>query len=180
MHRHPDIELLSSELLHDGKIFRLLKEAVRLPSGLLQEIDVVAHPGAVAIAALDDAGQLLLVRQYRHALGEWITELPAGRLEEGEDPLTAAQRELEEETGHRAARWTPLREIYPAPGFCSERIHLFLAEDLETVAGGGLAQDDDEELEVLRMSPAAVLSSDLRDGKTLAAAALLTARRSSR
>lgn len=176
MHRHPDVELLSSELLHEGRIFRLLKESVRLPSGLRQDIDVVAHPGAVAIAALDAEGRLLLVRQYRHALGDWIVELPAGRREAGEDPLVAAQRELEEETGHRAARWSHLREIYPAPGFCSERIQVYLAEDLEAVPGGGLEQDADEELEVLRMSPLEILGSALKDGKTLAAAALLVGR----
>jgi len=175
MHRHDDVELLSSTLLHEGRIFRLLAEEVRLPSGLLQSIDVVAHPGAVAIAALDDEGRLLLVRQYRHALGEWFTELPAGRLEAGENPLDAARRELEEETGHRAERWSLLRELVPAPGFCSERIQLFLAEGLVAVPDGGLAADDDEELEILRQTPAEVLAGELRDSKTLAAAALLVA-----
>lgn len=171
--RHPDVELLGSELLHEGRIFRLLRESARLPSGLRQDVDVVDHPGAVAIAALDAEGRLLLVRQYRHALGEWLVELPAGRREEGEEPLEAARRELEEETGHRAARWTHLREIVPAPGFCSERIQLFLAEDLEAVPGGGLDQDDDEELELLRRTPAELLAGDWTDGKTLVAAALL-------
>jgi ADP-ribose pyrophosphatase len=165
-------ELLSSVRLHHGRIFDVTRERVRLPSGLEQEIEIVRHAGAVAIAALDELGRLLLVRQYRQAIGEWLVEVPAGRLEPGEDPETAARRELEEETGYRARRWSLLASFWPAPGFCSERMNLFLALDLEPAGASRRAHDADEELEVLRLDPAALLRES-RDAKTLVAAALL-------
>lgn len=177
MKRHPDVELIHSRSIHRGPIFELLHESVRLPSGLEQSLDVIDHAGAVCVAAVDSSGKLVLVKQYRHATGEWLEEIPAGRLESKDsDPLAAAKRELEEETGLRAGRWTRLREFFPAPGFCGELMTLCLAEDLEAVPGGGLAMDEDEELEVVRRSPAEVLSGDCRDAKTLLAAGLLLAR----
>lgn len=166
-------QLLGSELIFEGRIFRLLRERVRLPSGLEQTLELVAHPGAVAIAAQDRAGRLLLVRQYRHAVGAWLTEVPAGRLEPGEQALRGAMRELEEETGHRAGAWRELRAIVPAPGFCSERIRIFHARELEPVRSGALAPDADEEIELCWASPAEVLASGIEDAKTLVAAALL-------
>lgn len=171
--QHPDVELLESRLLHEGRVFTLLHERVRLPSGLIQELDVVEHRGAVAIAARDGEGRLVLVRQYRHAVDEWTLELPAGRLEAGEEPLCSARRELEEETGLVAGRWTFLRTFVPAPGFCSERIHLFLAEDLRPVQGEPRAQDADEELEVLRLYPHELAAGATADAKTLVALACL-------
>lgn len=173
MRRHPLIELLRQRTLVHGRVFDVLEESLRLPSGLQQELVVVDHPGAVAIAPRLPSGELLLVRQYRHAAGEWLTELPAGRLEAGEDPETAARRELEEETGHRAERWEERREIIPAPGFCSERIHLFVADDLVEIPGGGRPADEDEEIELVRARPEEILAGDYRDAKTLVAAALL-------
>ncbi len=175
MERHPDTRLISSQTLHAGRIFRVMRERVRLPSGLVQDLELVEHPGAVAIAALDASGNLLLVRQYRHATGSWLLEIPAGRLEPGEEPFQAARRELEEETGHRAAQWSELGRFFPAPGFCSELMTLFLAADLEPVVSGRRPKDVDEELELERLPPAAVLAS-ARDAKTLLAAALLGAR----
>ena len=171
--RHSDVELLDSQLIHSGYVFQLRHETLRLPSGLEQRMEIVDHPGAVAVAATNEAGELLLVRQYRHALGDWLLELPAGRLEPGEDPLVAAQRELEEETGFAASSWEPLRDLVPAPGFCSEVIHLFRARGLEEIPGGGREMDVDEEIELRWLSPQQVLSSDLRDAKTLLAALLL-------
>jgi ADP-ribose pyrophosphatase len=171
LRRHPDVELLSSRVAHAGPIFEVVRERVRLPSGLEQELEVVVHSGAVAIAALDAQGRLALVRQYRHPAGEWLVEIPAGRVEPGEERLAAAQRELEEETGLRAARWSLLREFFAAPGFCSERLSLYLAEELES-ARTRRAHDADEELEPLFASPADVLR-EAQDAKTLIAAALL-------
>lgn len=165
-------ELLSSESLHRGRIFDVTRERVRLPSGLEQELEIVRHAGAVAIAALDADGQLVLVRQYRQAVGEWLVEVPAGRLESGEDAQSAAQRELEEETGLRARRWSTLARFWPAPGFCSERMTLFLAQDLEPAGAARRAHDADEELEVVRMAPAALFQQS-SDAKTLVAAAYL-------
>lgn len=134
---------------------------------------MVVHPGAVGIAAVEADGRLLLVRQYRPALKTWTLEIPAGRLEAGEAPLAAARRELEEETGRRAERWSPLRPIVPAPGFCSEVVHLFRADGLVEVPDGGLEADPDEEIEVLHCTPAEVLASDEADAKTLIAALML-------
>ena len=119
---------------------------------------------------------LLLVRQYRHACGDWLVELPAGRLEPGEDTLTAAKRELEEETGFRAESWELLRAFFPAPGFCSELITLYLATELVAVEGGGLECDSDEEFDYVRLAPEELLTSYCSDAKTLLAAALLQLR----
>jgi ADP-ribose pyrophosphatase len=175
MKRHPKVEVLRSETLLRGRIFDVVDESLRLPSGLRQDVLVVDHPGAVCIAPLLPTGELLLVRQYRHAAGDWLLELPAGRLEQGEAPLAAAERELEEETGHRAGRIELLERFYAAPGFCSELMSLFLARDLEPVQGGrGL--DADEELELVRARPDELLGGRSNDAKTIVAAALLLLR----
>lgn len=171
MERHPAIRVLGSRTLYDGRLFDLVEERLLLPSGRAQDLVVVDHPGAVCVAAVEDDGRLLLVRQYRHATGSWLLEIPAGRLEPGEEPLAAARRELEEETGHRARTWRPLRSFFPAPGFCSERLDLFLATDLEALAHAR-PPDDDEELELVRLPPEDVLR-DARDAKTLLAALLV-------
>jgi ADP-ribose pyrophosphatase len=175
LRRHPRVDLLSTRIVHAGRIFQVVRDRLRLPSGLEQEIEVVVHSGAVAIAALDAQGRLALVRQYRHPAGDWLVEIPAGRVEEGEDRLAAARRELEEETGLRARRWSLLREFYAAPGFCSERLSIYLAEELESVREGRLAHDHDEELETF-FAPLAEILRDAQDAKTLIAAALLSAR----
>ena len=165
-------EVLESERIHAGAIFEVVRERVRLASGLEQVLEFVRHDGAVAIAARGDDGRMILVRQYRHATGEVLLEVPAGRLEPGEQPLEAAQRELEEETGYRAARWRELARFYAAPGFCSERLVLFLAEGLERCGPARRAADHDEELEVVELPPARVLTL-ARDAKTLLAALLV-------
>ena len=167
--RSPHVHVESSRERLSGRVFDVWSERVRLPSGLVQDLDVVVHGGAVAVLPLHADGTVLLVRQYRHAVGDWLLEIPAGRLEEGEDPQTAAARELEEETGVRAATWTPLGALWPAPGFCSESLHLFLARDLETVPGGGLAMDADEEIERVRV-PLDELADRTDDAKSLVAA----------
>jgi len=163
--------VLASELVHVGRIFEVVRERVRLASGLEQELEFVRHGGAVAIAARRDDGRLVLVRQYRHATGETLLEVPAGRLEPGEAPEAAARRELEEETGLRAARWRELARFYAAPGFCSERLVLFLAEGLEACGPERRAADPDEELEVVELTPSEVLAR-AGDAKTLLAALL--------
>jgi 8-oxo-dGTP pyrophosphatase MutT (NUDIX family) len=166
------VVVLSSQRLFSGPVFDVLRERVRLSSGLEQSIDFVRHGGAVAVAARDEQGRLVLVRQYRHATGETLVEVPAGRLESGEDPLQAAQRELEEETGLQAERWSLLARFYAAPGFCSEQLTVFLAEGLSSVGADRRAADVDEEIEVLRLSPRRALES-ARDAKTLVAVLLV-------
>lgn len=168
----PPAVVLTSERIHAGRVFEVVRERVRLPSGLEQELEFVRHGGAVAIAARRDDGRLVLVRQYRHATGETLLEVPAGRLEAGEEPLAAARRELEEETGFTAARWRELARFYAAPGFCSERLVLFLAEGLQPCGPDRRAADPDEELEVVALHPAEVLGQ-ARDAKTLLAALLV-------
>lgn len=168
----PPAEVLASERIYAGRVFEVVRERVRLASGLEQELEFVRHGGAVAIAARRDDGRLVLVRQYRHATGETLLEVPAGRLEAGEEPVQAARRELEEETGTTAARWRELARFYAAPGFCSERLVLFLAEGLEPCGPGRRAADPDEELEVVALMPGEVLAQ-ARDAKTLLAALLV-------
>jgi len=109
-------------------------ESVRLPDGQTMELEVVRHPGGAAVVALDADRRVCLLRQYRHAAGGWLWELPAGKVDDGEDPETTAQRELREEAGLLAAQWQPLATMLSTPGFCDERIALFLATDLQKVA----------------------------------------------
>jgi len=169
LRHHEQVEVVTSEERFHGGVFDVVVQSIRLPSGLLQSLELVSHPGAVAIAARDAAGRLLVVRQYRAAVGDWTLEIPAGRLDPDETPLEAAQRELEEETGYRAAQWKHLRSFFPAPGFLSEKLHLFRAEGLEAVAGGGLDADPDEELEVRWASPEELAAEPNADAKTLLA-----------
>jgi len=173
LHPRPPVELLRSTHLHRGPVFDVVRDHVRLPSGREQKIDVVRHGGAVAIAARRPTGELVLVRQYRHAVGDWLLELPAGRLEPGEAPLCAARRELEEETGLVAERWSELTRFFAAPGFCSEELVVFLAEGLRPAGTGRREPDADEEIELEERTPAQILAGAARDAKTLLAAALL-------
>ncbi len=172
LHRDPRIDVRSTRTVFQGRVFSVVEERLALPSGLEQNLAVVVHPGAVAIVAQEDDGRLVLVRQYRHALGRWMLELPAGRREAGEEPLATARRELEEETGLVAREWSPVCEFVPAPGFCSERIWLFRARGLSS-APHRRPHDDDEELELERHTPQALLAGATDDGKTLLAAALI-------
>lgn len=144
-------------------------ELAVLPDGRTLPLEVVRHPGGAAAAAVDDRGRVCLLRQYRHAAGGWLWEIPAGKREPGEQPLATAQRELEEEAGVRARSWLPLGEIVTAPGFCDEVIHLFLARDLESVHG---RPEDDEVLEVHWVGFTEALrraGGEIRDAKTVAA-----------
>ena len=170
---HPAIRVLESERLFQGRVFDLVTQKLELPSGLQQEWAIVEHPGAVGIAAVDEQDRLLTVRQFRPAAGDWTLEIPAGRLDPGESPLEAAHRELEEETGFRAGRMRPLLSFLPAPGFCSEVIHLFEATNLIEVDGGGIACDEDEEIELRRLTPEDLLQVPILDAKTMIAAQTL-------
>ncbi|MCC7014713.1 MAG: NUDIX hydrolase [Planctomycetes bacterium] len=151
MKRHPDVRVRSSELVFRGRAFDVVRERVLLPSGLEQDLAIVDHPGAVGIVPITAEGRVVLVRQYRHAIGDWLVEIPAGRLEPGEQPAQAAARELEEETGFRATRWTELGGFFAAPGFCSEWMRLFAASGLVEVVAERAAMDADEEFELLQL-----------------------------
>lgn len=119
--------------VHQGRVVDLGIEEAELPNGRTATLEVIRHPGGAAVAAVDAEGRVCLVRQWRHAAGGWIWELPAGKLDLGEDPKETARRELEEEAGLRAGDWEDLGSIWSTPGFCDEVIYLYLARDLVTV-----------------------------------------------
>jgi ADP-ribose pyrophosphatase len=126
--------VVSTAELVRGRLVTVRTDKVRMPDGELAERDVVIHPGAVAVLALDDAQQVLLIRQYRHPVGRLLWEVPAGlRDVAGEPPWATAQRELLEEAGYRARDWRVLADYYTSPGFSTERLRVFLARDLEFV-----------------------------------------------
>ena len=144
----------SSQIVYDGNLFD-----VTLERWGAHEREIVDHPGAVAIVAVDREGMLNLVRQRREAARRELVELPAGTLEEGEQPLECARRELEEETGLTGGTWHEAASFYTTPGFCRERMHLFFAENLEP---GRASPEADEELELIRW-PVREIGSHLRD-----------------
>src|SRR2546425_1223967 len=144
----------SSETVYDGNLFD-----VTLERWGEHDREIVEHPGAVAIVAVDRDGMLNLVRQRREAARRKLVELPAGTLEDGEAPLESAQRELEEETGLTGGTWREAASFYTTPGFCRERMHLFFAEDLKS---GRAKPADDEELELVRW-PVTEIASHLRE-----------------
>ncbi|MBB5172993.1 NUDIX domain-containing protein [Texcoconibacillus texcoconensis] len=127
--------------IYEGKIVDLELHDVQLPDGREGMREVIKHPGAVAILAVDEEGKIVLVNQFRKPLDKVIAELPAGKLEINEDPLVCAKRELAEETGYRANEWSFVTSFYTSPGFADEIIYLYLAKDLEM---GTVATDDDE------------------------------------
>jgi ADP-ribose pyrophosphatase len=130
-----DYEVVASEEIYTGRIISLRKDTVAMPGGGTSDREVVHHPGAVGIVALDDQDRVVMVRQYRHAVGEHLWELPAGlRDVDGEPPVDSARRELAEETQLAAERWSLLVSQHPSPGFCDELIQLYLAEGLTEVA----------------------------------------------
>lgn len=158
---------VESSLVYRGLIVNVRRDKALLPDGRPCEREVVEHGGAVALAALTDSGELLFVRQFRYPYGQTVLELPAGKLEAGEDPLEAGKRELLEETGASAGRYMPLGVYYPSPGYCTEVIHLFAAFGLTFT---GASPDEDEFLEIERIPLATavnqVLAGEIRDGKT--------------
>jgi len=153
-----------------GRVIRLAVETVTLPNGQVAELEIVYHPGGTAVLALDDRRRVCLLRQFRHAAGGWLWELPAGKLEPGEAPLATAQRELVEEAGMRAASWQPLGRVVSSPGVFTEVIHLFVAHDLTPVPA---APEAHEVFEVhwIDWQEALVMAQrgEIEDGKTLAA-----------
>lgn len=120
----------SETLVYRGKIIDLCVEQVTLPNGAVAELEIVRHPGGAAVVAIDRENRVCLLRQYRHAAGGWLWELPAGKLDPGEAPLATAQRELQEEAGVLASSWEPLGKIVSSPGVFTEVVHLFRAREL--------------------------------------------------
>jgi len=145
-------------------------ESAELPNGVTVELAIVRHPGASAIVALDNDGQVVILTQYRHAMGGWLREVPAGCRNGTESALGCAQRELSEEAGLSARRWDHLGSIVTIPSFCDERIELFLARDLSPSAS---ELDFDEVIKVERVALmkalAMVVTGEIIDAKTIAA-----------
>ena len=161
---------LQSHEVYSGRIIRVRNDEVLLPNGEHGWREVVDHPGGVGILAFDDQGRVALVRQFRYAVGQHLWEIPAGKREKGENPFVTAQRELNEEVGAAAARWTELGSIIASPGCYAEVLYLYMAEGL-TFSRQHL--DEDEFLEV-RFFPFAeavekCMSGEIRDGKTVTA-----------
>ncbi len=163
-------QVLESREIFSGRVFDLREELVRLPNGHQARLQLIRHPGAAAIVPLDAAGDVVMVRQYRHATGRWLLEVPAGTLGPGEAPLACARRELAEEAGCRAAELVELGWIWTTPGFTDERIWLYLATGLEPA---DQALDDDEALSVERLPLAEAVAraerGEIEDGKSVCA-----------
>ena len=161
-------EVLTSRVVYKGKVVTLRVDEITTSRGQVATREVVEHPGAVVVIALDDEERVYLVRQYRHPLGRYLLELPAGGLEPGEEPLAGAQRELREEVGLLADRWTALGSFFSSPGFANELLHVFLAQGL---VAGESDPDDDEDLSVVRYALTGLpgLAQELCDAKSLAA-----------
>jgi ADP-ribose pyrophosphatase len=160
-------EVVASTPQHRGRVIQVSTERLRYANGREFDIDYVRHPGAAAVVAVDAGSRVCLVRQYRHGVEDFLWEIPAGKLDAGEPPQICAVRELQEEAGVTAQRFTSLGLYMPAPGIFTEVIHLYLARDLEV---GPSNPDADEELEVkwlpLEQAIGQVLSGELNDGKT--------------
>ncbi len=171
---HPKnkIEVLSSKMVFQGRIFSVASDRVKEPGGVVVRRDVVRHGGSIVILAVDESGpepQVLLERQYRYAADEVLWELPAGSIDRGESALAGAKRELLEETGYRAKKWSRALRYYPSPGFVDETMTIYLARGL---THGAAHPEEDEfitcELVPLSRALAMVLSGRICDGKTIA------------
>lgn len=165
----------SSVTLHRGRVFDLSKENVTLENGATVDLDIIRHPGASAVVPVSNSNTLILLRQYRHALGKYIWEIPAGTLDPNETPIECAKRELIEETGFSASSWQELGEITPLPGYSDERIHIFLSSDLVP------AKQDLDKDEVLRVHEIAldravemIYKGIIQDAKTICGLFLAT------
>jgi ADP-ribose pyrophosphatase len=167
----PDDEALLKRTTHfKGRVVTLTVDEVTLPNGHRAALEIIHHPGGAAIVAIDDNLRVCLLRQYRHAAGDWILELPAGKLEPNEPPLTTAQRELVEEAGMQARTWHSLGRCIPSPGVLTEVVHLFLAMGLQPAAA---APEAAEVFEVqwipVQQAFDWVLDGTINDSKTVVA-----------
>lgn len=164
--------VISSETVFRGPVFSVVSQQVEEPDGVHVRRDIVEHPGSIVVLAVDDSGRIprvLLERQYRHAAGARLWELPAGSLDPGEDPLAAARRELLEETGYTARKWRKALYFYVSPGFLTESMQVYLATDLNK---GAARPEEDERIAVrffpLKQALRMAVSGKIIDAKTIA------------
>jgi ADP-ribose pyrophosphatase len=172
-----ETKILKQTQLHQGRVFTLIREKITLPNGTTVDLDIIRHPGAAAMVPLNEDGSLVMVRQYRHAIGEYIWEIPAGTLNPDESPLECAKRELIEETGYSATEWEELGAIVPVPGYSDEKIHIFLAQGLRP------ARQDLDPDEILRVREIPLEEAfhmaergEIKDSKTISSLFLLRSR----
>ena len=162
-------KILSSKILLRSRVFDVRRDKAIEPDGLRSTRDIVVHPGSVVVLPVFDDGRILLIRQYRHAVGRELWELVAGGMEPGEAPLAGAKRELAEETGYTARSWRKLLDVFPTPGFVSERMVVYLAQDLHK---GEARPEDDERIIARAFAPREIerwiRSGRLRDAKSIA------------
>ena len=169
--KQPDkkAKILKSEVIFEGKSFGVRRDELIEPTGVRTIREVVTHPGSVVVLPVRPDGKIVLVRQYRHATGQYLWELVAGRMEKGENPNRGAARELLEETGYRAKKLTVFLDLFPTPGFLQERMHLLLAEGLTL---GEAEPEEDEKLIVAAYSKKQleemIRSGKMRDAKSIA------------
>jgi ADP-ribose pyrophosphatase len=163
-------ETIDTQTQYEGKVFSIRQDRVRLPNGREARLDIVIHTGAVTLIPLDEQGRIWFVRQYRHAAGEMLLELPAGTLEPDEEPYACALREVREETGMSAEKLELLGDFYLAPGYSTEHMYVYLATGLQA---DPLEQDEDEFLSVekipLEQAFQMAETGELKDAKSIAA-----------
>ena len=165
--------LISSEVVYQGPLFRVHKDKLIEPGGLHSERDVIRHNGSVVILAIDKSKSkkdpwIVMERQYRHAANQFLWELPAGKMDAGEEPLAAAKRELAEETGYSAKNWAPLVEYWASPGFLGETMKVFVADGL--IAGEAKPEEDEKiDFRLVKLSEVfkMIKKGAIHDGKTL-------------
>lgn len=159
---------MKSDKIYDGKILKLKVDTVEMPDKKYSKREIIEHPGAVAMIPITEEGKIVLVRQYRKAVEDFLLEIPAGKLEVNEEPKETATRELKEEIGMDPKKLTYLSEFYSSPGYCDEKIHLFLAEDLEE---GDFEKEEGEFLEVVEYPIEELIKmismGDIVDSKTI-------------
>ena len=169
-------EVLSRETIYTGRVLRLEREEIRLPGGLVTAMEIVRHRGSVVLIPMPSANEVVLIRQYRHVIGQWIWELPAGTLDANEAPVDGARRECEEEIGQSTGRVTQLGAWYPTPGFCDELMTFFRCEELGPPSGHA-HQDEDEQIEprtfTFDEARSLMASGQVRDMKTVFGLALI-------
>jgi ADP-ribose pyrophosphatase len=161
-------KLLKSETLYKGKVFSLQRDTVIEPGGVRADRDIIVHPGSVVVLPIFQDGRVLLIRQYRHTVGDFLWELVAGRKEPKETPVTAARRELIEETGYTAKRFRKLLHVIPTPGFVNEWMWIFAAEGL--IQGPAQPEDDEKitpRIFTLKQIDTMIQRGTLRDAKSI-------------
>lgn len=163
-------KMVNTRKVFEGKIFDIKVDDITLPDGRAAEREILLHPGGVVILPITNDGKIILVKQYRYAVGKTLLEIPAGKLEKGEDPTEAAVRELEEETGCRAVKIRKFGNLVPVAGYSSEIMHGYICEDMEDTMEQKL--DEDEFIEIVKLPieevKEKILSGEIQDGKTVA------------